>query len=417
MIQDQIHKAISHKHDSLVDWFASKRKGLHIPFYTSFDIRDSGFKVVPVDANLYPAGFNNICQADKETSAELVEAYFKDHYPEGFGSVVILTEEHTNNPYYWDNVHTLKTLLEQSDKSVKVAIPSALDKPLEIESASGFTMTVHSAVRSGETFLVAGEAPDVVISNNDFSQSYSDWAEGLEVPMNPPREMGWYQRKKHKFFEKYNELAAEFCEQIDFDPWALSVSTESFDSFDIGSEENRDQLAGRVDSLIDRLIDDYKQRGIEVSPTVFIKNNSGTYGLGVTKVVSGDDVRTWNNKSRKKMKAAKGGGGIASVIVQEGVPSRVMSEGATAEPAIYMIGCKLAGGFLRTHNKKGPDESLNSPGAVYKRLCVSDLRVNVEGHPMENVYGWVARLGLLAVSREMQAEKVSIRSYGLGSDC
>jgi glutamate--cysteine ligase len=117
------------------------------------------------------------------------------------------------------------------------------------------------------------------------------------------------------------------------------------------------------------------------------------------------------------MKAAKGGGGIASVIVQEGVPSMVTSDGATAEPAIYMLGCKLAGGFLRAHEKKAADESLNSPGAVYKRLCVSDLRVNVEGHPMENVYGWVARLSLLAVSQEMKSEQVELRSYELGPDC
>ncbi|MEO0335635.1 MAG: glutamate--cysteine ligase, partial [Pseudomonadota bacterium] len=190
MIQDDIHKAISQRHDKLLDWFVGKRRGLHIPFYSSFDIRDSGFKVVPVDANLYPAGFNNICQADKETSVELVDAYFRDHYPADFSDVTILTEEHTNNPYYWDNVHTLKTLIEGAGKTVRVAIPSALDKPLEIESASGFTMTVHSAVRSGDSFVVDGQSPDVVVSNNDFSQSYSDWAEGLEVPMNPPREMG-----------------------------------------------------------------------------------------------------------------------------------------------------------------------------------------------------------------------------------
>jgi glutamate--cysteine ligase len=417
MIQDQVHKAISDKHDSLIEWFMGKRKGLHIPFYTSFDIRDSGFKVVPVDANLFPAGFNNICQADKETSVELVESYFKDHYPEHFSRVAILTEEHTNNPYYWDNVHTLKSLLEEAGKTVQVAIPSKLKQPLQIESASGFSMTVHSAIRDGASFVVDGKSPDVVISNNDFSQSYSEWAEGLMVPMNPPREMGWYQRKKMNFFRKYNELAAEFCQQIDFDPWALSVATEPFDNFDINSEDNRRQLAERVDAMIDDLLVEYKKRGIELSPTVFVKNNSGTYGLGVTKVVSGDDVRTWNNKSRKKMKAAKGGGGIASVIVQEGVPSMVTSDGATAEPAIYMLGCKLAGGFLRAHEKKAADESLNSPGAVYKRLCVSDLRVNVEGHPMENVYGWVARLSLLAVSQEMKSEQVELRSYELGPDC
>lgn len=76
-----------------------------------------------------------------------------------------------------------------------------------------------------------------------------------------------------------------------------------------------------------------------------------------------------------------------------------------------MIGCELAGGFLRAHDKKGPKESLNSPGAVYKRLCVSDLRISVEGNPLENVYGWIARLGLLAVGRETNQMKVEYIGY------
>ena len=76
------------------------------------------------------------------------------------------------------------------------------------------------------------------------------------------------------------------------------------------------------------------------------------------------------------------------------------TDGATSEPVLYMIGGELAGGFLRTHEKKDATESLNSPGAVYKRLCLSDLRVKAEGCILENVYGWVAKLGFLAISKE-----------------
>lgn len=30
------------------------------PFYASVDLRNSGFKLAPVDTNLFPAGFNNL---------------------------------------------------------------------------------------------------------------------------------------------------------------------------------------------------------------------------------------------------------------------------------------------------------------------------------------------------------------------
>ena len=111
------------------------------------------------------------------------------------------------------------------------------------------------------------------------------------------------------------------------------------------------------------------------------------------------------------MKATKGGGGVEEVIIQEGVPSAIHSEGATAEPVMYMIGCELAGGFLRTHGKKGRDESLNSPGAVYRRLCIADLQVDPEGKQLENVYGWVAKLGMMAISLEGQQMNAKYQGY------
>lgn len=411
MIQEQVHKAIASHQPQLKAWFAGKREGLHLPFYSSFDIRDSGFKVAPVDANMFPAGFNNICQTDKDSAVELVRQYFQDHYPQSFKTVALLTEEHTNNPYYWDNIHTLKSLMEQVGKTVVVAIPSELPQPLHLTSASGFAVHVHTARRSGNTIEVGGVVPDIVISNNDFSNEYADWASGLEVPMNPPREMGWYQRKKSDFFAVYNQLALEFANIIGVDPWLLTVETERVVEFDINDPESRNRLADRVDQFLVKTQKDYNSRGLTNQPTVFIKNNSGTYGLGVISAVSGDEIRNWTYKARKKMKAAKGGGGFSEVIIQEGIPTTVQSDGDTAEPAIYMIGCQLAGGFLRTHREKGPDESLNSPGAVFRRLCVSDLSVNVEGSPMENVYGWVGKLGFLAIAIEAKNHGVRLKGY------
>jgi glutamate--cysteine ligase len=111
------------------------------------------------------------------------------------------------------------------------------------------------------------------------------------------------------------------------------------------------------------------------------------------------------------MKAAKGGRDIEQVIIQEGVPSVVRSETSTAEPVIYMIGCELAGGFLRTHAEKSSTESLNSPGAVYKRLCVTDLYDDRARCPKENVYGWSAKLGLLAIGLEAKDMNIEFKSY------
>ena len=44
----------------LCPWFDDSIKNLNVPFYSSYDIRDSSFKVTNVDANIFPAGFNHL---------------------------------------------------------------------------------------------------------------------------------------------------------------------------------------------------------------------------------------------------------------------------------------------------------------------------------------------------------------------
>ncbi|MES2855903.1 MAG: glutamate--cysteine ligase [Bdellovibrionota bacterium] len=411
MVQDEIHKLIVKNLSGVEGWFKEVRKSIDVPFYSSYDIRDFGHKVTAVDANIYPAGFNNICPTDREHCDELVKEYILRHYGDQTKRVLLLTEEHTSNPFYWDNVAVLKQLITGAGFDIRIAFPRMrTGETMMMQSASYGEVEAHAAVISSGKITVAGFEPDVVISNNDFSEAYEEWGE-LSVALNPPRELGWYRRKKSTYFKHYNELATEFAKVIGIDPWLLTVETELFSDFDMGNEESKQRLATRVDAMIARLKVEYDKRGIKEEPFVFVKNNAGTYGLAVMRIQSGADILSLNNKTRKKMKAAKGGRDVEEVIIQEGVPSIVKTDDVTAEPAIYLLGCQLAGGFLRTHAEKGPTESLNSPGAVYKRLCVTDLKVSVEGHPMENVYGWVAKIGLLAIGRESAEMNVEYSGY------
>ncbi|UYL10701.1 glutamate--cysteine ligase [Bdellovibrio sp. SKB1291214] len=405
-----LHKQTLANMTEICAWFTAKANEFQHPIYSSYDIRDSGYKISNVDANIFPAGFNNICPTDKETSVGLMNKYIVNHYGEKIKKILLVTEEHTNNAFYWENVYTIKSLIEASSIEVRVAIPRELEQPLQITSSAGNEITLHSALMNSE--LMKEYKPDLIISNNDFSEAYEEWAKTVtEFPMNPPRELGWYQRKKSTYFKYYNKLVEEFSAIAKIDPFLMTVETELFEHFDIGDENSRAALAEKVDGMLARLKTEYQKRGINQEPFVFVKNNAGTYGLAVIRVGSGAEVKEWSYKSRKKMKAAKGGRDVEEVIIQEGIPSVVEADGASAEPVIYMIGSDLAGGFLRTHAEKSSTESLNSPGAVYKRLCVSDLAINTPGCPQENVYGWTAKLGLLAIAHEARELGAKFKGY------
>ncbi len=416
--QDEIHLKISRNFKKVNEWYVEKRKGYAYPFYTSVDVRDSGFKVAVVDANIYPAGFNNICPTDQEAAGSAVENYLRTYYSKPIEKIGLLCEEHTSNLNYWDNVLALKAIIEQTGRQVQLTIPKHLDKAVEIKTASGKVAHVLPFIKKdGIAFIGSDFVPDIIISNNDFSDANESWAQGLSIPINPPRELGWYQRRKSTHFEHYNALAGEIANVIDLDPWKLQVNTQVLFDCDLGYPENRERAAQKAQLMLEQMKEEYRVRKIADEPVLFIKNNSGTYGLAVAMVKSGDEILNWNSKARTKMKAAKGGNGVTELLFQEGIPSALKVDGLTCEPAIYLLGCDLAGGFLRAHGERGPTESLNSPGAVYKRLCVTDLKIDVEDNPMENVYGMAARLSSLAIGREARAMGVVYTDYSQDGTC
>lgn len=408
MAQKLLHTRTLEKVSDLCVWFDEKLKSVPIPIYSSYDIRDSGYKVTNVDANIFPAGFNNICHVDKENAVEIMDSYIHSHYGSDITKIVLVIEEHTNNLHYLDNILAIKQIIEKSNREVRLAVPRILPASLHLTSATGHPVSIFSAIKGS---LIQEFQPNLIISNNDFSDPYEDWAKTMTIPINPPRELGWYQRSKNRYFHFYNQLVEEFSEISGADPFLMGVRTTLIKNFEIEDSTSRENLALAVNQMIEELKIEYEKRKIKQEPFVFVKNDSGTYGLAVIKVTSGDEIKNWNYKSRKKMKAAKGGRDVQDVVIQEGVPSIVQHEGISAEPVIYMIGHCLAGGFLRTHQDKSSTESLNSPGAIYRKLCVSDLAIRPEGCPMENVYGWTAKLGLLAIAYEAQEMGVHFKNY------
>ena len=54
LLQNKILAALSRTNE----WLESVEQ--NVPLYMSADIRDAGFKIASIDANLYPAGFNNL---------------------------------------------------------------------------------------------------------------------------------------------------------------------------------------------------------------------------------------------------------------------------------------------------------------------------------------------------------------------
>ena len=394
-------------------WFDQKFKAYPAAFYCSVDIRDSGEKIVPVDCNLFPAGFNNICEVDLEHAPahfkqqiEKMAGHLKLKNPE---KILIVPENHTENKFYLENLYYLKNIMEEA--GFEVALGRYTDDPtsFDLVSASGKELTEHQILKeNGVVKTTAGFVPDWIILNNDFSQGYPDVFDGVKQPIFPSYKLGWHSRKKSRHFDFYNILAREFAAAVELDPWHLEIESKSVEGVNFTDGVGIDRVVQVAETMFANMTREFAKRNIARKPALFIKNDAGTYGMGIMVIESIDELKQMNRRTKNKMSMGKNKTVIDQVLVQEGVPTILTTDGHTSEPVIYIMGEELIGGFIRANSERNDIDNLNSQGMFFKKLCFRDLSTSLEtGNrdqlPMlEAVYGIVARLSALAAAMELK---------------
>ncbi|HIA40357.1 MAG TPA: glutamate--cysteine ligase, partial [Candidatus Poseidoniales archaeon] len=90
---EELGGILEEKRGELRKWFTKKRGEVAIPIYGSVDIRDSGFKVAVVDANHFPAGFNNVAEEDIPRLSQLMQEHIERSHP-GTKHIHLYPESH-----------------------------------------------------------------------------------------------------------------------------------------------------------------------------------------------------------------------------------------------------------------------------------------------------------------------------------
>ncbi len=410
---DLVNRIIA-KQDVLEAWYALQNRKAPVPAYTSIDLRDSGFKVSPVDSNIFPAGFNNVCIDDWG----LASSTFERVLTQANGGVrparvLIVPENHTSNLFYFENLWALREILTIARFEVIIGHmnpglePNLPQGCTQVKTATGRTIVLEKIRREGDllqTERVRLEKSDLVLLNNDLSNGVPPELQDLLQTLTPHPSMGWHRRVKSEHLRHYTALATEFAEIVGVDPWLLTTRFAAVDGLDFDTGTGLDQLAAKVDAVIAQIGRDYKERGIAKEPHVFIKHNSGTYGRSIMTARSGAEILSLNRREKNKMNVSKGGVQVHSVVVMEGIPTDLKEDDQTAEPVIYLAGSDPIGGFLRMNPNKDSEGNLNSPGAHFKPLCFANLfrSPNRDNVILEHLYGALGRLSTLANGREMQ---------------
>jgi glutamate--cysteine ligase len=391
-------------------WFRSFWLEHTPPFYSSVDLRNSGFKVAPIDTNLFPGGFNNLNLRFMPLCVQAAMVAIERFCPEA-RNLLLIPENHTRNSFYLQNVARLATLLRQAGLNARIGtLMAGMTEPLKVAVAEAEPLLLEPLVRRGTRLGLADFDPCTVLLNNDLSAGVPEVLRGLAGQwILPPLHAGWGTRRKSRHFVCYDTVAVDFARTLAVDPWLFNTYHARCGEVDFKSRAGEECLAANVEHVLKLVRGKYLEYGVTEQPYVVVKADAGTYGMGVMSAKSADDVVGLNRDTRKKMAVVKEGLAVSEVIIQEGVHTLETIRDAVAEPVVYMIDRYVVGGFYRVHTARGKDENLNAPGMHFEPLafdepCIQPDPTAAADAPCNRfyLYGVMARLAACAAALELE---------------
>jgi glutamate--cysteine ligase len=403
-------------------WFRLEWMEHTPPFYSSVDIRNAGFKLAPVDTNLYPEGWNNLTEDMLPLAVQAAQAAIEKICPEA-RNLLVIPENRARNTFYLANVARLVRIFHMAGLNVRVgSIDPAIKSPKKIELPNGETVCLEPVVRGKRRLGLKHFDPCTILLNNELSAGTPGILEDLhEQYLLPPLHAGWSVRRKSNHFHSYEEVSKRFGKLLGIDPWLINPMYARASGVDIAEGRGMDVLTSHVDALLTKIRRKYKEYGINEKPFVVVKADNGAHGMGVMTVRDVKDLEALGRRPRGSKTPSTAGDGQepGEVIVQEGVLTNERVHNGVAEPVVYMMDRYVVGGFYRVHAERSPDENLNLPGASFVPLAFSEsahlpqpgAKPGASAPNRFYMYGVIGRLAMVAASYELEATDPDAEIY------
>ena len=417
---NELEQRILESMPAIERWFRLEWMEHTPPIYTSVDLRNAGFKLAPVDTNLYPGGWNNLTTEMLPLAVQAAMAAIEKICPEA-KNLLLIPENHTRNTFYLSNVVQLQRIFTQAGLNVRLGtLNPEITEPTEVALPDGESVLLEPLVRTKNRLGLKNFDPCTILVNNDLSAGTPEVLKHLnEQFLLPPLHAGWSIRRKSTHFEAYEEVAKRFAKMLGMDPWLINPLFERCGDVNFADGTGMDCLRTHTESLLNRIKRKYKDYGINEKPFVVVKADNGTYGMGIMTVRDIADLDALNRKARNKMNVIKDGQTVNDVIIQEGVLTHEHINATVAEPVVYMLDRYVVGGFYRVHADRGVDENLNAPGASFVPLAFEQgaqlpqpgAKPGASPPNRFYMYGVIARLAMLAASYELEATDPNAEHY------
>jgi len=291
-------------------WFRLEWMEHTPPFYTSVDVRNSGFKLAPVDTNLFPSGWNNLTPEMLPLAVQAAMAAIEKICPEA-RNLLVVPENHTHNTFYLSNLLQLKRIFHQAGLNVRFgSLNPEIKEPTSFNVPNGEAITIEPLIRSDTRLGLKDFDPCTILLNNDLSAGIPGMLEDLhEQFLLPPLHACWSVRRKSRHFQAYEEVAKRFGKLLGMDPWLINPLYAKCGEVDFAAGVGMDSLSSHVDALLTKIRRKYKEYGINDKPFVIVKADNGNCGMGIMTVRDVKDLDLQNIKPQEGLT-------LTEVIVQ-----------------------------------------------------------------------------------------------------
>jgi glutamate--cysteine ligase len=379
------------------------------PFYSSVDVRNAGFKLAPVDTNLFPGGWNNLTPAMLPLAVQAAMVAIEKICPEA-KNLLLIPENHSNNlknTFYLSSIAQLRRIFHMAGLNVRVgSIDPDIKQNTTVELPNGETIVLEPVIRSAKRLGLKDFDPCTILLNNELTKGLPGILEELhEQFVLPPLHASGSVRRKSTHYKSYEDVCKRFGKLLGVDPWLINPMFLTCTDGD---------LAACVDTLLAKIKKKYKEYGITDKPFVVVKTNHSSLadkhaGSSVMMLRQSSEL-----KDHKDLALFNG-----ELVVQEGVLTKERMNDAVAEPVVYMMDRYVVGGFYRVHADRGMDENLCSPGSRYVPLAFAEgtelpqpgLKPGASAPNRFYMYGVIGRLAMLAASYELEATDPDAEVY------
>ncbi len=389
-------------------WFRLEWMEHTPPFYAAVDLRNAGFKLAPVDTDLFPSRFNGLTPQMLPLAVQAAMAAIEKICPEA-KNLLLVPGVAWRNTYYQEHLQTLVQVFTQAGLNVRVgSLDRKLNRTETFVLPDGSGLQVQPLVRGKRRLGVDGFDPCTILLNHDLAEGVPGLLEDLhEQYLLPPLHAAASQRRKSTYFQSYEEVARKFAKLLGMDPWLLHPLHGRCGEVDLSSEAGIECLKAQADAVLAKVRRKHKEYGIRSEAFVIIKADGGRSGQGVVSLRSSAEL----DDPQRRQRIIDAQVLPSEVIVQEGVPTHERVSEAVAEPVVYTIDRYVVGGMYRVHAERGVEESLDAPGTIYAPLAFAETarlpqpgeRPGASAPNRFYMYGVVARLALLAAAYELEA--------------